>query len=73
MRNHYSYLQPVRANDRSNTVYFITPSKTVVDHYSLATMQIDIEGERTPCAHVVVMPHTKKEILDQFLTDLRKT
>ncbi len=73
MRNHYSYLQPVRANDRSNTVYFITPSKTVVDHYSLATMQLDIEGERTPCAHVVVMPHAKKEILDQFLTDLRKT
>ncbi|AEJ02827.1 histidine decarboxylase [Nitrosomonas sp. Is79A3] len=73
MNNHYSYLQPVRANDRSNTVYFITPSKTVVDHYSLATMQIDIEGEWTPCAHAVVMPHAKKEILDQFLTDLRKT
>jgi glutamate/tyrosine decarboxylase-like PLP-dependent enzyme len=73
MNNHYSYLRPVRANDRSNTVYFITPSKTIVDHYSLATMQLDIDGERTPCAHVVVMPHARKEILDRFLTDLRKS
>jgi len=73
MNNHYSYLRPVRANDRSNTVYFITPDKTVVDYYSLATMQLDIDGEPMPCAHIVVMPHAKKEILDQFLTDLRKT
>lgn len=73
MNNHYSYLRPVRVNDRSNTVYFITPNKTMVDHYSLATMQLDIDGERTPCAHIVVMPHANKEILDQFLTDLRKT
>ncbi len=73
MNNHYGYLRPVRANDRSNTVYFITPNKTVVDHYALATMHLDIDGVRTPCAHVVVMPHAKKEILDKFLTDLRKT
>lgn len=72
MNNHYSYLRPVRANDRSNTVYFITPGKTVVDRYSLATMQLEIDGQLTPCAHVVIMPHAKKEILDRFLSDLGK-
>ncbi len=72
MSNHYSYLRPVRANDRSNTIYFITPGKTVVERYSLATMQLEIDGQLTPCAHVVVMPHAKKEILDQFLSDLEK-
>lgn len=70
MNNHYSYLRPVRANNRSNTVYFITPGKAVVDRYSLATMQLEINRQLTPCAHAVVMPHVKKEILDQFLTDL---
>ena len=71
MNNHYSYLHPVRANDRSNTIYFITPGKAIVDHYSLATMQLEIDGKLTPCAHAVVMPHVTKKMLDQFLSDLR--
>ena len=73
MNNHYSYLRPVRANDHSNIVYFITPLKMVVNRYSLATMRLDIDGVPTPCAHIVVMPHAKKETLDRFLTDLRTT
>jgi histidine decarboxylase len=72
MINHYRHLQPVRANDRSNTIYFKRPSEAVVNRYWLATMRLDIGGQLTPCAHVVVMPHAKKEILDQFLTDLGK-
>lgn len=71
MNNHYSYLRPVRADNRSNTIYFIIPGKLVVERYSLATMKLEIEGQLTPCAHVVVMPHANREILDQFLTDLR--
>lgn len=71
MSNHYSYLHPIRANDRSNTIYFITPGKAIVDHYSLATMQLEIDGKLTPCAHAVVMPHVTRKMLDQFLNDLK--
>lgn len=73
MTSHYPHLQPVRANSRSNTIYFKRPSETVVNRYSLATMRLDSGGgQLTPCAHVVVMPHARKEILDRFLTDLGK-
>jgi histidine decarboxylase len=44
----------------------------VVSRYLLATMHLNTDGQRTPYAHVVIMPHAKKEILDQFLTDLGK-
>ncbi len=72
MNSHYRHLQPVRANDRSNIIYFKRPSEAVVNRYWLATMRLDISGQLMPYAHVVVMPHAKKEILDQFLTDLGK-
>ncbi|MBX3616505.1 aminotransferase class V-fold PLP-dependent enzyme [Nitrosomonas sp.] len=71
MNNHYSHLRPVRINDHSNIVYFIAPDKTVIDRYSLATMRLSLDGKLTPCAHVVIMPHVTKEILDRFLADLR--
>lgn len=70
MTTHYGHLQPVRANQRSNTIYFRKPSDAVVNRYSLATMGLEIDGQRIPGAHVVVMPHAGKEILDRFLTDL---
>lgn len=72
MTNHYNHLQPARANDRSNIVYFRKPGESVVNRYSLATMRLDSDGQRMPFAHVVVMPHANKAILDQFLTDLGK-
>lgn len=70
MRTHYGHLQPVRANDQSNIIYFRKPSDAVVNRYSLATMGLVIDGQPAPCAHVVVMPHASKEILDRFLSDL---
>ena len=72
MKTHYSHLHPMRANQQSNTIYFRKPSDTVVNRYSLAAMGLVIDGQLAPCAHVVVMPHASKEILDQFLTDLGK-
>jgi glutamate/tyrosine decarboxylase-like PLP-dependent enzyme len=70
MNNHYAYLNPTRANNRSSTIYFKKPSDTVVNRYSLATMRLTVDGQQTPYAHVVVMPHVTKNILDKFLTDL---
>ncbi len=72
MTNHYPHLQPTRTNNRSNTVYFRKPSDAVLSRYCLATMRMDRDGQLMPCAHVVVMPHANKSILDQFLTDLGK-
>lgn len=72
MTNHYPHLQPTRTNNRSNTVYFRKPSDAVVSRYCLATMRMDRDGQLMPFAHVVVMPHANKSILDQFLTDLGK-
>lgn len=70
MMNHYKHLSPVRTSERSNLVYFRKPSDAVVDRYSLAVMGLEIDRRRTPYAHVVVMPHVGREVLDQFLADL---
>lgn len=59
-------LAPVRADPRSNTIYFRRPSDAVVETYSLATMDIDA----VPHAHVVVMPHVTRELLDRFVAEL---
>jgi len=72
MTARYPHLQPVRENDRSNIIYFKRPDEAVVNRYSLATMRLNSGGQLTPYAHVVIMPHARKEILDQFLTDLGK-
>ena len=70
MQTHFAYLQPTRANDLSNTIYFRKPSDWVVKKYSLATMHLVINRGKQDYAHVVVMPHVDRNILTQFLTDL---
>lgn len=70
MRSRFGSLQPTRANERSNTIYFRQPSPRIVSRYSLATMELQRAGQRERHAHVVVMPHAGREILDQFLNDL---
>jgi histidine decarboxylase len=62
MNTHFPALDPVRANPLSNTIHFARPKDEVVLTYTLATM-----GSR---AHVVVMPHATRDVLDQFLDDL---
>lgn len=70
MQTHFPALNPVRANAMSNTIYFERPSDAVVTTYSLATMALAREGKHVPHAHVVVMPHATRDILDGFLSDL---
>ena len=47
---------------KSNTVYFDKPSKEVVNKWQLAT--------QVTWAHVVVMPHVTKEVINEFLRDI---
>jgi histidine decarboxylase len=72
MQTHFSQLQPARANDLSNTIFFRKPSDRIVKKYSLATMHLEINHEKQDYAHVVVMPHANRKVLTEFLTDLDK-
>jgi histidine decarboxylase len=72
MQAHFSYLQPTRANDFSNTIFFKKPSDRIVKKYSLATMHLEINHKKQDYAHVVVMPHANRKVLTEFMTDLDK-
>lgn len=72
MQTHFAYLQPTRANDHSNTLYFRKPGNWVVEKYSLATMQWVQNNLIQDYAHVVVMPHVNRKVITEFLADLEK-
>jgi len=59
-----------RANALSNTIYFKTPAGWIVKKYSLATMHLEQNGQRQDFAHVVVMPHVSRQVIEAFLHDL---
>ena len=63
-------LVPVRSNALSNTVYFRDPGPQVVEKYSLATMNLVVEGKSEKYAHAIVMPHVSRYVVDEFLNDL---
>jgi histidine decarboxylase len=71
MKTHFPELNATRANELSNTIYFERPSDAVISTYSLATMALAHAGAFVPHAHVVVMPHARREVLDRFLGDLK--
>ena len=64
-------LSPVRSNQMSNTIYFRDPGKAIVDKYSLATMNLLVKGKQLRHAHAIVMPHVNKQIIDEFIVDLK--
>jgi histidine decarboxylase len=72
MQSHFPHLLPVRANNRSNTVYFRKPTDWIVEKYSLATMRLEENKTKQDYAHVVVMPHVTRQVLAKFLTDIGK-
>lgn len=77
MQTHFSHLTPMRSNPRSVIIYFRKPADSIVERYTLATMTATGESENTgnatSYAHVVVMPHVSKPIIDRFLSDLSKS
>lgn len=72
MQARLNHLQPQRANDLSNTVYFRKPGDWIVKKYSLATMRLEINQKKQDYSHVVVMPHVTQNVLTEFLADLNK-
>ncbi len=71
LQTHFPELDPTISNPLSNTIYFKKPGDWIINKYSLATMQLEQEGTNQDFAHVVVMPHVSREVLSEFLTDLR--
>lgn len=59
---------PCWNNEYSNTVFFKRPSAEIVTKYNLACSKDDRFGGNL--AHVVVMQHVKKEIIDLFVKEL---
>jgi histidine decarboxylase len=70
LKTRFPQLSPQRSNPMSNTVYFRDPGPRIIDKYSLATMNVGIDGKSTRHAHVIVMPHVSREVLAEFLGDL---
>ncbi len=70
MRRHLPHLQPQRANDVSNTIYFRKPAEHIVKKYSLATMHLKDQRGEQEYAHALVMPHADRNVIDQLLSDL---
>ena len=66
----FPQLTPQRSNPMSNTIYFQDPGAKIVQKYSLATMNVNVDGKSTKHAHVIVMPHVSREVLTEFLGDL---
>ncbi len=70
MANHFPEYNPIVADPRSNTVYFDNRfSRELKDKWTLATVKASANHPKS-LAHVVVMPHADKALLDTFLTDL---
>jgi histidine decarboxylase len=61
-------------NPYSNTVFFERPSKAIQEKYDLAPGKIkgleELE-EFLDVAHVVVMPHVSRELIDSFVHDMQ--
>ena len=61
---------PYFAGEASNTVYMKRPSAAICAKYGLATDYDERLGGEL--AHVIVMQHVNKKLLQQFLDDLKK-
>ena len=56
-------------DDYSNTVYFRRPGENIMKKYTLAPEYDEQLGGKM--AHIVVMQHTTREIIDEFIKDLK--
>lgn len=78
MLNNAAYLKlsldsigwPAWKGECSNTVFFKRPSEEIMEKYSLAPDHDAAFGG--DLAHVVVMQHVDKELIDEFVADVQR-
>lgn len=68
LQERFANLQPVRANKASNTIWMRKPVEWIVEKYTLATMKVNERDH----AHVIVMPHVNRRVVDELLDDLER-
>ena len=73
MHTHFPQFTATRACRLSNTIYFRNPIDAIVSMYALATMQVDINNQRSSFAHVIVMPHVSRAVMTEFSSDLKNS
>lgn len=56
-------------DDYSNTVYFRRPGEKIMEKYTLAPEYDERLGGKM--AHIIVMQHTTREFIDEFIKDLK--
>jgi histidine decarboxylase len=56
-------------NPYSNTVFFERPSQQIIEKYDLAPDESPVFGK---LAHIVVMQHINKQLLDSFVHDIKQ-
>lgn len=61
---------PAWMNPYSNTVFFKRPSQWIMDKWDLAPDDDERLGGKL--AHDIVMQHETKEVIDQFISDMKK-
>jgi histidine decarboxylase len=72
LMSHFPDLNPSRFDERSNTIYFDHRfDEKLKKKWMLATIHPTADHPKA-LAHVVVMPHASRELLDDFLTDLNQ-
>ncbi len=59
---------PSWLNEYSNTVFFRRPGRAIMDYYGLAP---DVHPDQGELAHVLIMQHVRRELLDEFIAALK--
>ena len=57
----------------SLTIRMKAPNKELVFKYSLSEEELYVNGEKRQYAHIYIMSHVTKELIDGFIDDLKKT
>ncbi len=56
----------------SLTIRMKKPNDDLIFKYSLSTEELYVNGEKREYAHIYIMRHTTKKLIDQYVNDLKK-
>ncbi|MHC4106417.1 MAG: pyridoxal-dependent decarboxylase, partial [Planctomycetota bacterium] len=55
------------------TIRMKSPNKDLVFKYSLSEEELYVNGKKRKYAHIYIMSHVTKELIDSFIGDLKKS
>jgi histidine decarboxylase len=63
----------VQRSPFSLTIRMKKPNKELIFKYSLSTEELYVNGKKREYAHIYIMRHTTKKLINQYIADLKKT